>query len=427
MMSCGWMRSAVALAGVSCLALGSLSSADAATLVGRAVLPADTFSVGPTSGQFITPANGRVPPFSRRQPVQGFSAVLRAEDGVYLAMPDNGFGAKANSADFLLSVYRLTPDFVTRERGTGTIGVTLHFNLRDPDRKINFPIVADGDTYPRSAIPVDAAIRAGRLLTGADFDIESFRQVSDGSFWFGDEFGPFLIHTDATGRVLEAPIPLPGVRSPDNPLPGPPANLPSSKGFEGMALSPDGRFLYPLLEGPLTTDPDQRRLIINEFDTHRRAYTGRQWSYRLEASSATGQSIGDMTAINKRAFLVIERDNFQGAAAQFKKIFLVDMSQVDRDGFLVKHEVADLMHLADPDDIAQTGTGVFTFPFVTIESVIPVTAQTLGVLNDNNYPFSSGRRPGQPDDNEFILIRLDSPLPVDSRIAPEDDDSDESH
>src|SRR5262245_36324330 len=413
------MRSLVAL--VALAALAPSASAHAAALIGRAVVPADTFSVGPTSAQFITPANGRVPPFVRRQPVQGFSAVLRADDGGYLALCDNGFGAKANSADFLLSVYRLTPDFATASRGTDTVGVTLAFNLSDPDSKIGFPIVTDGDTYPGSAIRVDPAIRVGRLLTGADLDIESFRQVSDGSFWFGDEFGPFLVHTDAMGRVLEAPIPLPGVRSPDNPLPGPAANLPRSKGFEGMALSPDGRFIYPLLEGPLTTDTDQRRLIINEFDTHGRAYTGRKWFYRLEASSSTGQSIGDMTAVNKTQFLVIERDNFEGAAAQFKKIFLIDLAKVEANGFVAKREVADLMDLADPDDVGRTGTGVFTFPFVTIESVIPVDAQTLAVLNDNNYPFSSGRRPGQPDDNEFILIRLDAPLRVDSRIAPDEE------
>jgi hypothetical protein len=217
---------AIGLITLSLLAGSAAGSAQAATLIGRAVLPADTFSVGPTSGQFITSANGRVPPFLRHQPVQGFSAVLRVEDGGYLAMPDNGFGAKANSADFVLAVYRLTPDFATRSRGTGTIGVTLHYNLRDPDHRIGFRIVADGDTYPGSAIPVDPAIRQGRLLTGADFDIESFRLAPDGTFWFGDEFGPFLIHTDDTGRVLEAPISLPGVRSPDNPLPGPAPNLP---------------------------------------------------------------------------------------------------------------------------------------------------------------------------------------------------------
>src|SRR5262245_57020315 len=128
-----WTQSTIGLVTLAMLASPGLASAGAATLVGRAVLPADTFSVGPTSGQFITPANGRVPPFARRQPVQGFSAVLRGPDGTYLAMPDNGFGAKANSADYLLSVYQLTPDFATRSRGTGTIGATLRFNLSDPD------------------------------------------------------------------------------------------------------------------------------------------------------------------------------------------------------------------------------------------------------------------------------------------------------
>ena len=399
-----------------------VETVEPATLVGRAVLPADTFSVGPTSGQFITAANDRVPPFVRRQPVQGISAVLRAKDGDFLAMCDNGYGAKANSADFLLSVYRISPDFVTASRGTGTIGVTLAFNLSDPHHRITFPIVADGATYPGSAIPVDPAIREGRLLTGADFDIESFREAPDGTFWFGDEFGPFLLHTDARGRVLEAPFPLPGVQSPDNPQRGTTApNLLSSKGFEGMAISPNGRFLYPMLEGALTTDPDQRRLIISQFDLKARAYTGRQWFYRLDTA---GFSIGDLTAVSDRALLVIERDQNQGATAAFKKIFLVDLDKVDSAGFLVKREVADLLNLADPDDIGGTGTGVFTFPFVTIESVIPLGRRTLGVLNDNNYPFSSGRTPGEPDDNEFILIRLDAPLPTDGHGRDDRDDDD---
>jgi hypothetical protein len=89
----------------------------------------------------------------------------------------------------------------------------------------------------------------------------------------------------------------------------------------------------------------------------------------------------------------------------------VDFDVVDADGFLVKREVVDLLNLADPHDIGGTGTGVFSFPFVTIESVIPLSATRIGVLNDNNYPFSSGRTPGQPDDNEFIVIGLDRPLP----------------
>jgi hypothetical protein len=59
-------------------------------------LPADTFAAGPTSGQFIAPANGRTPPFFDRQPAQGVSSVLRAPNGAFLVMSDNGFGAKNN-------------------------------------------------------------------------------------------------------------------------------------------------------------------------------------------------------------------------------------------------------------------------------------------------------------------------------------------
>jgi hypothetical protein len=387
--------------------------ATAQTLEAYAVLPADTFEPGPTSGQFTTAANGRIPPFVNQQPVQGVSAVLRTSKGDFLVMSDNGFGNQANSADYVLRVHRISPDFKTKTGGQGTIAVESFITLRDPDFKVDFPIVAEKATYyPTSAIPVDLSIVTNRYLTGADFDIESVREAHDGTLWFGDEFGPFLLHTDGTGKVLEAPYSLPGVFAAQNPRLGPGApNLPTSRGFEGMAITPNGKMLYPLLEGSLTTDPDQRRLIINEFDIDARQYTGRQWFYRLEAPIQTGQSIGDMTAVSKSVFLIIERDGGQGATALFKKIFYVDLNEVGDDGFLVKHQVADLLHIKDPNNLGGLGTGEFTFPFVTIESVLPLDDRQLAVLNDNNYPGSSGRTPGQPDNNEFMIIRLDSPLP----------------
>jgi hypothetical protein len=351
--------------------------------------------------------NGRVPPFVDRQPIQGFSSILGTSKGDYLAMPDNGFGAKENSPDYVLRVYRIAPDFKTRFGGSGSIRVKSFITLRDPQRKIPFPIVADAAFYPGSAIPVDATLRAERWLTGGDFDIESVREDRDGTLWFGDEFGPFLIHTDASGVVLDAPYALPDVRSPQHPLPGAGTpNLPRSKGFEGMAIDPAGTVLYPMLEGALTTDPDQRRLIISEFDTIARRYTGRQWFYRLEQAPF---AIGDLTTIEDGLFLVIERDNNQGAAAAFKKIYAVDFGQVDAAGFLVKREVVDLLQIADPHHLGGPDA-IFRFPFQTIESVMPLGSRTIGVLDDNNYPFSSARTPGAPDPNEFIVIKLDRPI-----------------
>jgi len=362
------------------------------TLTGRAVLPAQTFAPGPRSGTQITPANGITPPFPEPfgQPIQGFSGVLDAGGGRLWAMPDNGFGAKANSADFLLRVYRGTPRFRTAQGGPGDVSPEGDFiSLRDPDRRVPFPIVNE-DTPER-------------LLTGADFDIESLRLAPDGTFWFGEEFGPFLLHTDATGRLLEAPVALDGVRSPDDPTrTDQPVTLPRSGGFEGMAIAPDGATLYPMLEAALTADPVRERRIISVFDRVAGRYTGRTYGYRMDAP---GHAIGDLTALDAHRLLVIERDNGQGATARFKKVFLVDLRETDAGGLLRKRQVVDLLRIRDPADIAGAAEP-FTFPFVTIESVLPVGRRELLILNDNNFPFSSGRTPGRPDDTELITVRV---------------------
>src|SRR5438309_5887966 len=87
------------LAFATALVLGSAASRAGPVLTGFALLDANTFAEGPTSGQFITPNNGITPPFIDKQPVQGFSAVLNGPaPGTYYVMPDNGFGAKTNSA-----------------------------------------------------------------------------------------------------------------------------------------------------------------------------------------------------------------------------------------------------------------------------------------------------------------------------------------
>jgi len=378
-------------------------------LVGFAMLPADYRVAGPTSGQFIEPANGRTPPFEHRQPVQGFSALILGDAGAFLALPDNGFGTKENSADFLLRVYELRPDFMTPEGGSGSIAVRSVFILRDPDRVIPFPIIADADRYPGSDVPVDPSIRAQRWLTGADFDVESFRRVPDGTYYFGDEFGPFLLHTDSTGRMLEPPIPLPGVRSPQHPDAGDQVpNLPRSGGFEGMALSPDGRALHPLLEHPLVG----HEAVLNAYtlDVSAGRYTHRDpdsTTYRYPLDPL-GISVPEFTWWTRSDYLVIERDGDQGPAARLKVVFRINPDDIDANGLLVKSLVVDLLDIPDPHDLGGTGTGQFTFPFETTEAVVVVDDSTIGIINDNNYPFGLGRHiaTGEPDDNEFILLRL---------------------
>lgn len=367
------------------------------TLIARAILPSDAYQPGPPSGSLVTPANGVTPPFPG-QPIPGFSGLLDAGHGLFWGMPDNGYGAKANSPDFLLRLYLIRPEFKTARGGDGTIDVLRFLQLRDPNKKIPFPLT-----------------REDRVLTGSDFDLESVRRAADGTFWFGEEFGPFLLHTDRTGRVLEAPIPTPGTQSPQNPyLPNPDAwTIPASRGFEGMALSTDDKRLYPINEGALRTETDPRRRVLHEFDIKRRTYTDREWSYRTDEAFPNAV-IGDLTAIDRHRFLLIERDDFQGAEALQKKLYLIDLRKVDRDGYLKKTLVVDLLDIADPKKISlpardgEFGVGsTFSFPLQSVESVEILRNGDLVVANDNNYPGSNGRwtARNRPDDAEIIIIR----------------------
>jgi hypothetical protein len=251
-------------------------------LEARAVLPADTFAPGPISGQFIT-GGLRSGPFPG-QPVQGISAVLAAEPGSFWVMEDNGYGAKENSADFLLRMYHVTPHWETADGGPGTVYLGSFIQLRDPAHQIPWPIV-NGST-------------AERALT---------------------------------------------------------------------------HFEQP------------------------------------------GNSLGDLTALDEHRFLMIERDQPGGPAAQFKHVFVLDLRDVGDDGFLVKRDAVDLLDIADPNLISlparsgDFGLGeTFKLPFETIESVLLLDGGRLLVIDDNNYPFSAGRNPSLPDDTEFIVVRAGS-------------------
>jgi hypothetical protein len=365
--------------------IAALAAAPAAahepTLKARSILPADATWPAPFPAAPNTepaPAPGSV------QPVGGFSALLKGPHGSYLAMPDNGFGSKANSHSFLLRVYAV-------DTGRTNARILGAITLRDPNHKIPFPLVNESSRY----------------LTGGDFDIDSFRIDRRGTLWFGDEFGPFLLHTDLTGKVLEAPIPVPGVRSPDNPLPGSAPNLASSNGFEGMAISPDGRTLYPTLEGPLADDADKTIRRSFTFDIAKRRY---EPGYRVYHVADPTYLVSDLTALDSKRFVSLERDNFQGPAAVHKQAFVVTPHK----GALKTRSVLDELDIADPRGISLQGPvrpgdfglgDLFRMPYQTIEAVLPLGRKQLAIVNDTNFG-STGRNAALPDYSDFIRVRV---------------------
>ena len=89
---------------------------------------------------------------------------------------------------------------------------------------------------------------------------ELFTPDPDGTLWFGDEFGPFLLHTDATGRLLHAPIELPDfdkpgdtVRSPQNPFREETAGLRIMNAVRAHARAHGARGVHNAIGTPLFT------------------------------------------------------------------------------------------------------------------------------------------------------------------------------
>ncbi|MET3381891.1 esterase-like activity of phytase family protein [Variovorax paradoxus] len=403
---------------------------------------ADTFRwPGPTTGQFITAALGVTPPFVDGQPLPGFSALLKNDDGTWTAMPDNGYGSKGNSGDFVVGFYNVNIDFRTAANGTtvpGTIKVNSHVNFNDANgflkdgKGVDLKITADyanyqtvsGNNLVDSGKPVDARIVSGRLLTGFDLDVESIARAKDGTWFVGEEFGPYILHFDKNGTLMGDPVPHPFLRSPSNPLvmnDGATATSLSSRGFESLAFNGDSSRLYavpeaaPALASLRPVADDERYLNFFEFDPASMLYTGKNPVYKKDGPAKDNQIvIGDMTNVGGNKFVLIERDSLYGSKAVVKRLYMVDLDVKDADGVLKKTLLVDLLNISDPTDIggplASVVAGKFSMPFDSVESVEVVDDNTLAVAIDTNFPTEDGRVPGKPDDTDVITIRFDQAL-----------------
>jgi hypothetical protein len=434
------MHRNVLITAMLAVAAAAIASDSIVQLTGWAEIPHTYRHPGPVSGQFTAPNNGIVPPY-QGQPIPGFSGMIpSASPGRFIGLPDNGFGAQNNSADFVLGFYDVTPHFKTTGDGTtsrGPVDVNSHTAFSDPNRLLDATYITGGPVYQRStyysssAIPVDASIANLRLLTGADFDVESIARMDDGTFWVGEEFGPYLLHFDAQGHLLRSPVRHPLLRAPQNPLnsPAAPANLPSSRGFEAMARNGDGTKLYVTTEASIDSETDKRILMIYEFDTRTEQYTGRTFKYAKDSSDYITGAIsnatnifvtGDMTHIGGNRYVIIERDDFQGTPLgpnppRQKKLYLIDLNEANpMTGILSKRLIVDLLDIDDPADIGGPLVGIaantFNFPLQSVESLTPVDDFTLLVGLDNNYPGGNGRVPGVPDGTEIITLKSKVPL-----------------
>lgn len=373
------MRVFLCIFGVTVFMLTSpaLAQGQQATLVGRAVLPAGMLADGPKAGKvWNKPINGIKLPFDS-QPVGSISAILAGDyANAWLALTDGQFDSATDSTDYRLRVYTINVSWRDANGGDGTASIADWLTLADPSSKADKKIQSTDPT---------------RELTGADYHPVALARAADGSFWVAESSETSLLHFDARGHLLAAPIKLDGAGE-----------------LQGMSESQDRKTLIIAQRSA----SNKATIVLRTFDTTKRALGAQVGTFNLSGSAT---SASGLTMINDQQALVIEQDNAENKAAKFKQVFLVSLNPASQT------PLVDLLNIADPNMISTAnvfqapagafGLGTpFKFPFADVSAVYPIDGQTLLVVNDNHVPFGLGRSTTQADDTEYIAVHIGQAL-----------------
>lgn len=270
-------------------------------------------------------------------------------------------------------------------------------------------------------------------------DSEAVVLLKDGTFFISDEYGPYVYRFSADGRMLGAIRPpeafiakRQGKQDFSSNNPGPGAAAPNPKnpesgrqnnqGFEGMALTPDGKTLAVILQSATRQDggtsaQTRRYTRILFYDVadldHPRlvrenvvplpTFTGAKGKPLVAAQS-------ELVALSDTAFLLLCRDSgngygLKGANSLYRRI--------------------DILDTTNATNIAGTpydGATPVAPKGVLADKVTPVTLTSFIDMNDNGELNKFGLHQGAPNNRNNLSEKWEAMglVPVLDPAAPDD-------
>jgi hypothetical protein len=256
--------------------------------------------------------------------------------------------------------------------------------------------------------------------TGAiSIDSEALVRMGDGSFYISDEYGPYIYHFSAGGDLIaairppDAFIPKRNGKdsfSSDNPGPGGASPQPKSpdtgrqnnQGFEGLALTPEGKFLVAVLQSATRQDsgsaPETRRytrLLYYDISDESHPVLAREHVVPLPLyDDAAGQArvaaLSDLYALDETHFLLLCRDGGAGygterATSRYRRIEILDTSKATDIAGSPYNEAAPVAPMGN-----------------LAAGVEPAILTSFIDLNDNAQLARFGLRNGEPNDRNNL-------------------------
>lgn len=332
-------------------------------------------------------------------------------DNVFLAAPDRGPFDGRTDIPYLDRVHflHLTID-TTKNPNTGVFNIgwkLLDTRLLWSEGHKNFV----GDS---------SAFNTVNSLNTLRFDPEGVVLTPNGTFIISDEYGPYIYEFNRQGHLVQR-IPVPAKFLINNPTGdvnnngdslelykhpflsgvntyGNNSGRQANRGMEGLAITPDGRYLVGIMQNALIQDNGLSYASPQTLNTTpgRVSLNNRIFKYDLQTGQSTeyvyvmdsisqGKGVNEILAINDHEFLVLERDNrslvspgasaFSPASSGLKRIYKIDLNKpglTDVSGFdslpasfvaVTKVLFIDLLNPAYEVNINVT-------PHTTIKSVI---------------------------------------------------------
>ncbi len=347
-------------------------------------------------------------------------------NGTFYLLPDRGYNV-AGTTDYRARLYKLSIAFKPVADAVGTSVAerqrTVVATLAD-----TIPLVDATGQSLTGLDPVDGGFRpaaAGfpdlpQAATGhVAIDSEAIVRLPDGSFFISDEYGPYIYRFSANGHLIaairppDAFIPMRNGKenfSSNNPGPGAQAPTPkdpetgrqNNQGFEGMARTPDGKFLVVILQSATRQDggnssetrQNTRILYYDLADLDHpnlvREHVVPLPFYKTSDGKTRVAAQSELLALDETHFLLLARDSsngygFETPTSLYRKIGILDTSNATN---IAGSQYDGTVPVAPKGKLA--------------DGVVPAALTPFIDINDNSELNKFGLHNGEPNDRNNL-------------------------